>query len=389
MTTTRYRKILHLDLDAFFCAVEELKNPSLAGKAFAVGGKPDHRGVISSCSYPARKCGVHSAMPTGQALRQCPKLILVSSSFGEYSAKSQAVMNILNQLTGLVEQISIDEAFLDVTDLPEDGETIARKLQADVAAITGLPCSIGVASNKLVAKGDTYPRAILVVPPGFEAQFLAPLPTKAMWGVGPKMEASLTEAGIRTIGEITEHTKVELECLFGKYGSELYDRARGIDERPISLEREAKSVSQETTFSKDTADLALLRQTMKDLSTQVGYRLRQEEVSARVIRLKIRWSDFSTHSRQVSLPQATDQDGVIYSTAEGLFKRIWEPGKPVRLLGVGGSDLIETSRQMSLWETPTEKEHRLLLALDELREKYGKKAVRRGNKIVPKNHNSK
>ncbi|KAF0112125.1 MAG: dinB [Chloroflexi bacterium] len=395
MTATRFRKILHLDLDAFFCAVEELKDPSLDGKAFAVGGKPEHRGVISSCSYPARKCGVRSAMPSGQALRQCPQLILLSGSYGDYSAKSHAVMDILDQLTGLVEQISIDEAFLDVSDLPQDGETIARKLQADVLANIGLPCSIGVASNKLVAKiatntgktrskGDSYPRAILVVPPGKEAEFLAPLPAKAMWGVGPKMETSLVNAGMHTIGDITTRSKAELERLFGKYGLELYDRARGIDDRPVILDRQVKSISQETTFSKDTADLTTLRRTLKDLSAHVAYNLRQEGFCARVVRIKIRWSDFSTHTRQVSLAQPTDQDGVIYSTVETLFKTIWTSGKPVRLIGVGSADLVETSHQMTLWETPTEKERRLLDALDELREKYGKQAVRRAIKIKPR-----
>lgn len=393
MEAKKVRKILHLDLDAFFCAVEELKDPSLAGKAFAVGGSANHRGVISTCSYPARKFGVHSAMPTGQAMKLCPQLLLISGFHSEYSAKSREVMAIVNQLTGLVEQVSVDEAFMDVTDLPEDGETIARRLQAEVLEKTSLPCSIGVASNKLVAKiatdtgksrsgGDSYPRAILVVPPGHEADFLAPLPVKAMWGVGPKAEIVLKNAGMNTIGDIAKRSKKELENLFGKYGADLYNHARGIDERPISQGREAKSISQETTFARDTNDLTYLRRTLKDLSAHVGYSLRQDGYCARVVRLKIRWSDFSTNTRQVSLPQPTDQDGVIYSNAEKLFKSIWESGKPVRLIGVGCADLVETSHQMSLWETPTEKERRLLDALDDLREKYGKGAVKHGNKLI-------
>ena len=390
---TRIRKILHLDLDAFFCAVEELKDPSLAGKAFAVGGKPELRGVISTCSYPARKFGVHSAMPTGQAFKLCPQLILISGYHNEYAAKSREVMTIVNQLTGLVEQISVDEAFMDVTDLPEDVEEIARKLQADVLEKTGLPCSIGAASNKLVAKiatdtgksrsvGGSYPRAVLVVPPGREAEFLAPLPVKAMWGVGPKMEKELHNAGMRTIGDITRRAASELERLFGKYGLELYDHARGIDNRPVTLEREVKSISQETTFAKDTTDLTILRQTLKGLSAHVAYSLRQDGFCARVVRLKIRWSDFDTHTRQVSLAQPTDQDGVIYSNVEVLFKKIWENDKPVRLIGVGCSDLVETSHQMTLWETPTEKERRLLDALDDLRQKYGKGTIKRGDKLI-------
>ena len=390
------RKILHLDLDAFFCAVEELKDPTLAGKAFAVGGSADRRGVISSCSYPARRCGVHSAMPTGQALRQCPGLILISSNFGDYSAKSTEVMEILHQLSGMVEKISVDEAFIDVTDLPQDSEEIARDLQRKVRDQTGLPCSIGAASNKLVAKMATdtgkarsqrndYPRAILCVPPGKEAEFLAPLPTKAMWGVGPKTEASLADMGFRTIGDIAACPVEVLERKLGKYGADLHRHAMGIDTRPVIQEYEAKSVSQEVTFARDTTDLVFLRQTLRELSSKVGYRMRCDGVCARVVRLKLRWSDFSTHTRQVALAQATDQDGVIYATAIELLQKLWEPGRPVRLIGVGGSNLVDQVHQLELWETATEKERKLLDALDELREKFGRGAVLRADRLGKRN----
>lgn len=394
MNITRYRKILHLDLDAFFCAVEEQNDPSLAGKAFAVGGKPGQRGVISTCSYPARRFGVHSAMPTGQALRLCPNLILISSNFGDYSAKSHAVMEILHNLSGLVEQVSVDEAFVDVTDLAEDGEVIARQLQEKVRVETGLPCSIGVASNKLVAKIATdtgkacsksadYPRAILVIPPGKEAEFLAPLPVKAMWGVGPKMEASLETLGLRTIGDIAACSEDILVRKFGKYGAELHQHALGMDNRPVTVEYEAKSISQEVTFERDTADLVFLRRKVRELSAKVGYRMRYDGVCARVIRIKLRWSDFSTHTRQVALPQPTDQDGVIAETAEALLMKLWQNDRPVRLIGVGGANLTERVHQMTLWETPTEKERKLLTALDDLRERYGKRAVQHGDRIKP------
>ncbi len=395
MNDIRYRKIIHLDLDAFFCAVEELKDPSLAGKAFAVGGKAGQRGVISTCSYAARKFGVHSAMPTGQALRLCPNLLLISSNFGDYHAKSHEVMEIINQLSGLVEQVSVDEAFVDVTDLPESGEKIARDLQERVRVQTGLPCSIGVAANKLVAKiatdtgkarnkGESYPRAILVVPPGKEAEFLAPLPAKAMWGVGPKMEASLAQMGLHTIGEIAACPEEELVRRYGKSGAELHLHALGIDDRPVTVEYEAKSISQEVTFAKDTADLTFLRRKVRELSAKVGYRMRCDGVCARVIRLKLRWSDFSTHTRQVALSQPTDQDGVIAETAEALLMKLWQNDRPVRLIGVGGANLVERVHQMTLWETPGEKERKLLTALDDLREKFGKGAVQRGDRIKPK-----
>jgi DNA polymerase-4 len=380
------RKILHLDLDAFFCACEELKDPSLAGKAFAVGGQASRRGVISTCSYAARMKGVHSAMPTAQAFKLCPELILISGHHGNYGEKSEKVMAIVRQLTPLVEQVSVDEAFMDVSDQPQDMETIARELQNKVREETHLPCSIGGASNKLVAKvatdtgkarnrGAGYPRAILIVPAGKEAEFLAPLPVKAIWGVGPKMEEALNRLGIKTLGELAAFPPKKLEERFGKYGVELAAHARGLDDRPVIVESEMKSISQETTFDKDTNDLLYLRQTFRELSQKVAFRCRQNEVCGKTVRIKMRWADFSTFTRQVSLPQSTDQDGMIFETAFKLFTDNWDGEQLIRLIGVGVSSLEESCRQMSLFDTPNEKEHRLLSALDELNEKYGKGAV--------------
>lgn len=387
------RKILHLDLDAFFCACEELKNPSLAGKPFAVGGQAGHRGVISSCSYPARKMGVRSAMPTGQALRLCPNLILISGHHADYGSQSRRVMSILADLTPLLEQVSIDEAFLDVTDLPQSLAEIAKNLQDRVWAETKLPCSIGGASNKLVAKvatdtgkirskHDGYPRAILIVPPGGEAEFLAPLPAKAMWGVGPKTEVALATLGIKTLGDLANYPEELLEKHFGKYGKELAERAKGLDDRPIVTEYETKSVSQEITFDRDTNDLEELHQTLRFLSQKVGFRLRQGQVCGKVVRLKLRWPDFSTHTRQVSLPQPTDQDGVILETSLKLLDSLWQGDRPVRLIGVGVAGLAPRTHQMSLFDTPNEKERRLLTALDELHEKFGKRSVVSGDRVA-------
>jgi len=386
------RKILHLDLDAFFCACEELKDPSLAGKAFAVGGQAGRRGVIASCSYAARQMGVHSAMPTGQALKLCPGLIILSGHHGEYGVQSEKVMAIIGQLTPLVEQVSIDEAFLDVSDLPQNMESIARELQARVQAETHLPCSLGGASNKLVAKvatdtgkarnrGNSYPRAILIVPVGEEASFLAPLPVKAMWGVGPKMEEALISLGIKTLGELANYPAAKLESRFGKYGVELAEHCRGIDDRPVTVDYAMKSISQETTFDRDTNDLEQLRQTMRELSRKVASRLRQNEVCGKVVRIKLRWSDFSTFTRQISLPQPTDQDSTIFDTAMKLLQDNWDGEHLIRLIGVGVSDLDQRSHQMSLFDTPSEKEHRLLTALDELHERFGKQSVTSGDAL--------
>ena len=394
------RKILHLDLDAFFCACEELKDPSLAGKAFAVGGQAARRGVIASCSYAARQKGVHSAMPTIQALKLCPELIIINGHHGDYGIQSEKVMAVIGQLTPLVEQISIDEAFMDVSDLSQDLQIIAWELQSRVQVATQLPCSLGGATNKLVAKiatdtgkainrGNSYPRAILIVPEGDEARFLAPLPVKAMWGVGPKMTVALAKLGFKTIGDLANSPAGLLEKHFGKYGIELAQHARGVDTRLVTVESEIKSVSQETTFDRDTNDLHYLRQTLKGLSQKVGFRLRQSNICGKVVRIKIRWSDFSTHTRQISLLQPTDQDGVIYATAMKLVDDIWDGDCLIRLIGVGVSGLDERNHQMSLFDTPTEKERRLLTALDDLHERYGKKSVTSGDELGRETDNKK
>lgn len=386
------RKIIHLDLDAFFCAVEELRDPQLKGRPFAVGGAPNQRGVVASCSYAARQFGVHSAMPTSQALRLCPNLILVHSSHGVYGEASAKVMEILGSYTPLVEQISIDEAFLDVSDLPQSGLEIGRELQARINRELNLPCSLGIASNKLVAKmatnaakaghhQPTPPNAILVVPAGEEAQFLAGLPVRELWGVGPRTAERMAQMGIRTLGQLAAVPQKTLESRFGRMGAELALHARGVDERPVVVEHDVKSISQEVTFERDLSDGEALRQTLYALAEQVGYRLRRKELCAETVRIKLRWSDFSTLTRQVTLEQPADQDGVIYQAALELFERVWQTGKPVRLLGVGVSSLCGRAYQLSLWETPSDKERRLLGAVDQLRERYGRKVVQRGNTL--------
>lgn len=384
------RKIIHLDLDAFFCAVEELRRPELRGRPFAVGGKPQERGVVSSCSYPARQLGVRSALPTAKALRLCPDLIIISPDHAAYSAHSQRVMDILREHTALVEQISIDEAFLDLSDLPQSGEELARGLQRAINTRLNLPCSLGVAANKLVAKiatdtgkarhrTGTYPNTILVVPPGQEAAFLAPMPATALWGVGPKTAVRLADAGILTIGDLADLEDTRLTRLFGALGHEMGLRARGIDDRLVETEHETKSISCETTFERDVRDEERLRLTLRQQSEEVGRRLRDEGLCAATVRIKLRWPDFSTHTRQVSLEHATDQDRVILAAAQGLFDGLWESGRAVRLLGVGASKLAQAVHQLSLWDTGNEKEHRLLEALDALRARFGDQAVRSGH----------
>lgn len=383
------RKILHIDLDAFYCAVEEQRNPNLAGKPFAVGGQPHQRGVVSSCSYVARQYGVRSAMAMKLALKLCPDLIVVPPEFKDYSMTSKKVMDILHQIAPLVEQISIDEAFLDISDLTTPAETIASQLQTRIKNELGLPCSIGIASNKLIAKMATEagkacakkpdpPNAITIVPPGDERKFITPLPTSALWGVGPKTAQRLEEMGIKTVGEIAASPESALIRVFGKHGRELVYRSHGIDDRPIITSHEIQSVSQETTFAQDISDEENLRKTLSILTGAVAKRLRDNNLYGVTVKIKIRWPDFTTLTRQITLTQPTNRDSEIISAVTNLFEKVWQKGKKVRLLGVGVSGLKSPARQMGFWETGFEKEHKLLEAIDYLQKRFGKKAIHRG-----------
>lgn len=389
------RKILHLDLDAFYCAVEENHQPHLRGQPFAVGGRPEQRGVVSSCSYAARRVGVRSAMPMSQALRLCPDLRIVSPHFDQYHAASGQVMDILHDLSPFVEQISIDEAFLDVTMLPGEAEVIARTLQRRIRDQLCLPCSLGVATNKLVAKIATNqgkaragknapPNAILVVVPGEEAAFLAPLPVDELWGVGPKTAAQFVRLGIQTIGDLARCPETDLVKRFGKLGAELAQRSQGLDNRPVEPEQETKSISKEITYARDTADDSTLRRTLRHLSDGVGHRLRKDGLRGTTLKLKLRWSDFTTLSRQMTLEQPTDHDETIYQGILTLFESVWTPGTPVRLLGVGMSGFSTGSHQLSLWDDPQVEveQDRLESALDGLRERFGEDIIRRGSDLM-------
>jgi DNA polymerase-4 len=386
------RKILHIDLDAFFCSVEENNNPSLRGKPFAVGGRPDQRGVVASCSYAARIFGVHSAMPMARALKLCPNLIIVSGRHGDYGKISHQVMDYLDTLTPLVQQISIDEAFLDLSDLPDSGEVLAKTIQKYIMENFNLPCSIGVATNKLVAKIATNfgkasrrsanpPQAIKVVLPGKEAEFLAPLPTSALWGIGPKTAARLDEVGIHTIGDITRMPKKDLIRHLGKFGDDLEKRAFGIDESPVHTDFEVKSASNETTFAHDVADVQILHETLHSLSESVGRRLRKNNLKGNTIKLKLRWQDFTTLTRQVTLLSSTNDDLEIYAAVKELFTKTWKKGKPVRLLGVGVTQFSKPEKQLSLWEAPNKKDDNLFTAVDIIRERYGKNTIIRGSDL--------
>jgi nucleotidyltransferase/DNA polymerase involved in DNA repair len=385
------RVILHVDLDAFFCAVEELRNPSLRGQPFAVAGKPDERGVVSSASYAARKFGVRNAMPTSQALRLCPKLIIVAGSHGIYGEYSRRVMTILRDYTDELQQISVDEAFLDVTPLNVDGRAIAEEIQRRIREEQCLPASIGVASNKLVAKiasGDAKPNGIKIVPPTTEAAYLAPMPVRELWGIGAVTAEHLQRIGIRTIGDLASSAPEHLRAVFGNHAASAVARAQGIDDSPVQADREIKSISEETTFVRDVASPDTLRNTLLALSDQVAARLRHNDLRARTVHLKLRWSDFSTITRQTTLAQSTQLENEIFGAVEKLWLGAWSRGQKVRLLGVGMSG-FDDGAQMSLFEDQSrDKQLALSKTLDALREQYGRRVIQRARLSPYQTHRS-
>jgi DNA polymerase-4 len=382
------RSILHVDLDAFFCSVEEILDPTLIGKAFVVGGRPDGRGVVASASYAARAFGIRSAMPTAQALRLAPGLIVLSSRHGVYSQHSKEVMDHLRKSAPIIQQISIDEAFLDVSAAQRSGEELARQWQDDIKDLFNLPTSWGIATNKLVAKIATEvgkPGGLVVVPPGEEATFLVNLPVDMLWGVGPKTKARLEQLNIYTIGELAQVSATKLRGQFGVVGLELASRARGEDSSEVRQGGEPRSMSAERTFAQDLRRSSELHKALLKMSEEVGRRLRGEGLAGRTIRLKIRWPDFKTQTRQSKLDQPTDHDGEIYLEAQKLLTSLWVEGQPVRLLGVGVADLSTPWRQLSLFEREWEQDERLQSAIDDIRSRFGPKAVRRAGGLRKRN----
>jgi DNA polymerase IV len=380
------RTILHVDLDAFFCSVEELKNQDLAGKPFIVGARPEQRGVVASASYPARAFGIRSAMPTARAVRLCPSLIIVPPRHQAYSEASDQVMSLLREAAPIVEQVSVDEAFLDVSDDPRGGRELAAALQARIRAELRLPTSWGVATSRLVAKTATEvgkPNGLVVVHPGEEPAFLAPLPVGMLWGVGPKTRRRLEELGVRTIGDLAGLAPAQLREALGEHGLELASRAVGKDNQPVVDSYEPKSMSSETTFARDVRSGRDLHRTLLLLTEEVGRRLRDGGLAGTTVRLKLRWSDFTTLTRQVRMQQPTDQDGELYRAAASLLDAAWPKGKPVRLIGVGVSGLGAHQRQLELFDRAWEQDGRLMEAVDAIRARFGQQALQRAAQLHP------
>lgn len=345
--------IAHLDLDAFYTSVEVLENPELAGKPVVVGGRPEERGVVASASYAAREFGVRSAMPMARALRLCPDAVVLPPHFDVYRQYSRQVMAILRETSPLVEQMSIDEAYLDLTQQAtvwEDGVEMARRLQARVKEEIGLSASLGVAANKLVAKvasDQGKPGGLTVVRPGEEADFLSPLPVRVLWGVGPVTAAKLAEMGVTTVGQLAKVPEGELRARFGQHGVAMARQAQGIDERPVVTEHEAKSVSQERTFARDVSDAQTLEQHLEQFSEGVAQHLNMIGLVAKTVAVKLRYADFATLTRQKTLTRPTNDKEEILQTAKTLLQRAWQRGRPVRLLGVAARQLSPPPEQLS------------------------------------------
>ena len=373
---------LHVDLDAFFAAVEQRDRPELRGRPVVVGvGSRNDRGVVSAASYEARRFGIHSAMPLRTAAALCREVVFVPVDGRKYRAVSRQVMEILRRFTPAVEPISIDEAFLDVAGsemLHGSPSQIARSIKSTISSDLRLTASVGVATSKLVAKVASdleKPDGLVVVEAGDEASFLAPLPIARLWGVGEHTAAALTDYDVRTIGDLATLPDDVLARRFGKQGPVLAERARGIDPSPVSGSDPARSVSHEHTFDVDTSDPETLERTLLALSEGVARRLRAGEVKARTVAVKVRDSSFVTVSRQRTLARPTDQTEVIFEAALELARPRLH-GIKVRLLGVAASHLGDGD-QMSLFDEDDAKRRRATEAADAIRRRYGSKAIRR------------
>lgn len=391
--TSSPRIIFHLDLDAFFCAVEELRNPALKGKPFIVGGKPNERGVVSSASYPARAFGIRNAMPTSQAIRLCPKLIVVSTSHGVYGEHSRKVMALLREYGEQLQQISVDEAFMDVTGLTSEPRTLALEMQTRIREQVQLPASIGVATSKLVAKmasGAAKPNGVKVIPAGDEAAFLAPMPAGELWGIGKATAARLEQLNIFTIGDLQRATPDYVRRIFHNHAESVIARAMGVDNSPVHVERDVKSISEERTFNRDVSDPQVLRKMLLALSDEVAMRLRAGGLHARTVHLKLRWHDFYTITRQTTLAEPTQLGEEIFAAVEPLWTRAWlergearwagrTRGDPIRLIGVGVSGLGDGVQMAMFGADKREEKLQLARTLDDLRAQYGKGIVTRAS----------
>lgn len=381
--STPQRYIAHFDLDSFFVSVEVLKEPSLRGKAVLVGGHSE-RGVVAACSYEARKFGIHSAMAMKKAIKLCPHAIILKGSHGEYSKYSRMVTEIIAAKAPLFEKASIDEFYLDLTGMDKylDPYKWTIDLRQEITEKTGLPISFALAGNKMVAKiatDEAKPNGYIQVAPGFEKEFLAPLKVNKIPGVGEQTYQTLLSMGIKTIKDISEYDIKELERALGKYGIELFRKSLGIHTGEVTPYHEAKSVSTENTFEENRSDMKFLLAELVRMTEKVAYELRQDEKLAGCLAIKIRYGDFNTYSKQLAIDY-TFRDDELIAIAKDLFRKLYKPGTPVRLLGVRLSELTNRAVQASLFDDSLKK-NELYKAIDEVKNKFGKYALKKARTV--------
>ncbi|MDD5037846.1 MAG: DNA polymerase IV [Dehalococcoidales bacterium] len=384
--------IMHVDLDAFFVAVEQVFNPELCGKPVVVGGKPGGRGVVASASYEARAFGLHAGMPLVTACRLCPGAIFIEGSFPKYRDASQRFMAVLADFSPFLEPGGLDEAYLDVTgfeSLHGSIHQMAVDIRQRIKDEVKLCASVGIANGKVVAKVASElskPDGLVEVARGEEAAFLAPLPVDKLPGAGPKTERILKSLGINTIGELAITPVNVLKGHFGTYGEVLHHFANGIDDRKVEfLPGAAKSISRETTFDRDTGDHLLLKATLRYLSERVGADLRGQGRRTRCVTLKLRYADFTTITRSHTLPLTVESDQTIFETGVRLLERALYSGKqPVRLIGIGVSNLTEAGGQLNMLDPSAQRRERLNKAIDRIRDKYGFVAIQTGRTLLLK-----
>jgi DNA polymerase-4 len=383
--------ILHVDMDAFYASVEERDRPELAGKPLIVGGTPQGRGVVAAANYVVRKFGVHSAMPTARALRLCPRAIVLPPRMEHYAQVSRQIRGIFERYTPLVEPLSLDEAFLDVGGseaLFGPAPRIGRAIKDQIMQELGLVASVGVAPNKFLAKIASdlnKPDGFLVVDPGGVQEFLDPLPVGRLWGVGRVANSVLERLGIRTIRELRLQPVDVLRSHFGQAGDHLFELAHGRDDRAVVPDREAKSISHETTFATDIDDMETLRAWLLELTEQVARRLRRHNLRGRTVQLKVRYADFSTITRSQTLPQATDVTEELWRAADALLtRRLPKRRLEVRLLGMGASGLDGSGQQQRMLfdDENRQKLKQLDAVADQIRDQYGAAGLERAAALL-------
>lgn len=389
------RKIMHIDMDAFFAAVEQHDNPAYRGKPVIVGGDPNSRGVVSTCSYEARKFGVHSAMPIREALRRCPQGIFIPARGRRYAEVSGAIMKIMNQYTPLVEPLSLDEAFLDLSGSEQlfgPAEQIGREIVSRIRSELGLSASVGLAPNKFLAKLASdleKPGGFVIIAADNMAEILEDLPVRRLWGVGPKTEAQLLEMGIRTIGMLRRANPTLLIDRLGESGRQLYQLSLGMDDRLVETKEEQKSVGHEITFQNDTDDRQFLAGVLLWLTEQVARKLRRYNLKGRVITVKIRDLNFNTLTKRVTLGEATDFEEDIFPEALRLAEKIQWGAKKVRLVGVSVSGFCnKRMEQLGLFNESNQEKTKDLVKLhqtvDELRDRFGEEIILKGTSLQVK-----